>query len=328
MYRHPFRDESWPYPFPPMAGGQDEGGIGETVEYGGPPAEPYRPPIPYIPPGFSSGAGNFGGVVDGIDYGPVSGSGSAGSGQPEASLPPSGFGLLQGISTQNPLFWAALSPADQARTGFRTVAELFEATYPGQGYQVWLQQSGNGTNQTGVALPQDDARRDELARLGSTLAYSQTLTVEEYRRELARLTNERNQRIQRQEQLSQGQLAGTAQRGVIDAQSLFARQLVSSLSGPFGPGMVPVINAALQALGLPPIQTGGGLGHDVMPNGITPAMWDAMPQAAKQLILLAWQARGGASEDFLAGINAQRPSGGAITGNAQSGTVRYARPAA
>lgn len=111
-----------------------------------------------------------------------------------------------------------------------------------------------------------------------------------------------------------------------DWQKAMADTLTSALKGPFGPGMIPVLNADLQKLGLPQVNINGGNGQGqqgVMPNGISPAAWDALGTAAQQMILQAWQARGGDPKDFLAGIDAQRPSSGG-----GSVTARYAPIAA
>ncbi len=81
------------------------------------------------------------------------------------------------------------------------------------------------------------------------------------------------------------------------------------------PGAMTAVNALMSSLGLPPITTGEQLGATgIMPNQINPAMWDAMPAAAKALVLAAWEARGGDPADFTAGIDAQRPSGRAPGG--------------
>ncbi len=85
------------------------------------------------------------------------------------------------------------------------------------------------------------------------------------------------------------------------------------------PGAMTAINQLMSDLGLPPITTGAQLGSTgIMPNQINPAQWDAMPQAAKALILAAYEATGGNPADFTAGIDAQRPAGRGSTSVATS----------
>ena len=99
--------------------------------------------------------------------------------------------------------------------------------------------------------------------------------------------------------------------------------LVSVLNNTYGPAAVNTINGLLQQMGLPPLGTSAGPG--VLPNGISPAQWDAMPDAAKQIILQAWAMRAGgdpatAAKDFIKQIDSQRPSGAAPSSEA----VHYA----
>lgn len=125
---------------------------------------------------------------------------------------------------------------------------------------------------------------------------------------------------------SNGQQAIQNQAATAGANAKNATDLFSTLnnlagvlsSSPAAADLLPAINAALQNLGYPAISLPQGSPGGIMPNAITPAEWDALPAESKQLILAAWQARGGNPNDFLAGINAQRPG---YTGNPNAASV-------
>src|SRR5690348_4570234 len=89
-------------------------------------------------------------------------------------------------------------------------------------------------------------------------------------------------------------------------ETSLADALKSGLTGPFGPGLLAPLNADLQKLGLPGVSVGG---PGVQANSISPAQWDALPDAMKQQLLQAYQAQGGDPKAFLAGIDAQRRAG-------------------
>lgn len=120
----------------------------------------------------------------------------------------------------------------------------------------------------------------------------------------------------------QAQFDQTAKNQQNTLYSNLSNYLTNQLNTPMGPGLVNTLNASLTGLGLPGVGTSAGEG--VLPNAITPAEWDALPNAIQQQILSAWQARGGDIKSFMASIDAQRPHGPQYTG----GMVHYGNVAA
>ncbi len=223
--------------------------------------------------------------------------------------------------------WLSQSAANNGSKGWDNPATqaIFTNTYgPGGSQynpnltpqQVWQQQNaqggqGGGANNGGLGvLPMNDSRRQALQQAGSPRWNDPSLTAADYQ------SISSNAQMQGQEAAYGRQQQAVTQATLADAQSRLATSLLSQLNGQMGPGLVPAINSALAALGMPAISNGQTLGAEgLMPNAISPAMWDAMPDAAKQMILLGYQARGGDPKDFVAGIDAQRPKGAGAGAN-------------
>ncbi len=170
------------------------------------------------------------------------------------------------------------------------------------------------------ALPMNDPQRARLRTAGSPRWNDPNLTQADF------------DAISKGAQQA-GQAGLAAQTGTFDknlnagAQAKNSTDLLSALASlmsignsPMLSSMLPIINQALQQLGFPPINVNAGSAA-VMPNGIDPATWDALPQSAKTIILAAWQARGGNPADFQKGIDSQRPTGSNLNANP---TARYA----
>lgn len=172
--------------------------------------------------------------------------------------------------------------------------------------------------------------QQKLGALGNPTIANQAYSIKDPN-QLAQLYNQVSGRAQQeakqqqQEQAYGQNLQNQAKTTQALAQSQLAQYLIGQLNGPLAPSLLAPINGALASLGLPGIGGGSALASQgVIPNQLTAAQWDALPDAAKQLIILAWQARGGDPKDFLAGIDAQRPQGASQTA---AGSIRYAAPA-